>query len=296
MLCVMPKTYETKLTGNVALEFVATMAQLDAVVSASDTIVGYALSPARPGSPIARAGTDCRDAYDQARLLFMSAEDHFTTVLLLLQGNALPMFALYSLVRPAAEAAVRSAYLLDPALDETQRLARGLNVRLENLLQQDKIHPNAAHLDAAITRLEAKASANGIPVLHPKKDPTGRTVGFGKHQMSNEVELFDAYLPPNGALIYRFLCGHVHCLPWVKLSQQTAVPSGEPGISIAPMELDVPTFLGVLAPVLRLHEQNIPQLLALADYPRDVWTQTKDSALRRARERYAPLLTVEPVG
>jgi len=119
----------------------------------------------------------------------------------------------------------------------------GHNVRLENLLQQDKISPNATHLDAAITRLEAKATANGIPVLHPKKDPTGRAIGFGAHQMGHEVDLFDRYLPPNGALIYRFLCGHVHCLPWVTLAKGTAVPSGEPGISIAPMELDVHTFL-----------------------------------------------------
>jgi hypothetical protein len=58
--------------------------------------------------------------------VLMSAEDHLRTVLMLLQHNVLPMFSLYSLLRPAAEADVRVAHLLDPAIDETQRLARGL--------------------------------------------------------------------------------------------------------------------------------------------------------------------------
>ena len=138
---------EGSLHGQEAVEFIAAMATLDSLLSASETIVYPALDPPVATSPMGRAHkASTRDANEQARLLLASSEDHLGTILMLVQLNVLPMFSLFSLLRPAAEADVRMAYLLDPAIDERLRLARGLNVRLESLVEQDKVKPDAALL------------------------------------------------------------------------------------------------------------------------------------------------------
>src|SRR5438094_9397675 len=112
-----------------------------------------------------------RDPYEQAGLLWMSSEDHLRTILMILQSNLLPMFSLYSLLRPAAEADVRMAFLLDRDINERERLARGLSVRFESLREQSKVKPDLAHVDERSAHIEKRAADNGIAAVrsNPKK-------------------------------------------------------------------------------------------------------------------------------
>jgi hypothetical protein len=245
-----------------------------------------------PGSAIDRANkASRRDPFEQARLLLLSSEDHLHTILMVLQGNTLPIFSLYSLLRPAAEAGVRIADLLDSTIDETVRLGRGLNARLENLDQQNKVRPNPTFLATAIAKLEAKAVAHGVTVIHPKKGGA-EIVGFGDRPKSG-VDLFSAHTK-EGALMFRFLSAHIHSMPWIMLSASKAVPTAEPGVSMMPNELDVSLFTNVLMLVLELHQDNLVRLLAMGGYPSDIWEEGKKTAMERARARYLPLLRMAP--
>jgi hypothetical protein len=259
--------------------------RIAALLQASENLVPMALSPAVADSPMGRANKrQLRDPYELSRLLLYSVEDHLRTVLAVLETQILPTFALYSLLRPAAEAAVRMAYLLEARIDETQRLARGLNVRLENLMQQGKLFEEGVLLSERVINLERRASTNGIEVL---RDRRGRTDGFGERQPS-ETSLFAAYLG-EGELIYRYLSGHVHSMAWVQISKEEAVPTDERGVSSMPMVLKVEVFANVLTIVLRLHEKNVVRLLQSAGYPREVWAQAMSTAMAAARERLAAI-------
>src|SRR5437764_2843437 len=116
--------------------------RLKRLVAASTTnLVHDATYKPRDSSRIGRAKkSGFTDAYDQARQRLVSAEDHFRTLLNLLIGPApLPSFSMFTLMRGGAVAAVHARYLLDPAIDETLRLGRGLDARLENLKQVHKV-------------------------------------------------------------------------------------------------------------------------------------------------------------
>jgi len=263
------------------------MAYIDAVLEASNNIVPHALDPVPPDSPIGRANTaGRRDPYEQARLLLTSAEDHLRTVLMIVQGNVLPIFSLFSLLRPAAEADARIAYVLDPAIDETRRLARGLTIRLENLVQVDKVKPDAAWLAGRVEQITAKATANGIAAVPNKR---GQVIAFGE-VLPKEIDLFAGYLK-EGAFAYRFLSAHVHSMPWVMLNADKATPTAEPGISMMPLELDTSTFVAFVALIVGLHDRTVARLLELAGYPALVWTKTMDTSRENARARYMKLLT-----
>jgi len=92
-------------------------------------------------------------------------------------------------VRAAGEAAVRSRYLLDASITETQRLARALNERLDNVIEQRRVDPDAMQtkFDEAVGRFEQQAVRNGIAVLREKG--SGRLCAFGEPR-KNLVDLF----------------------------------------------------------------------------------------------------------
>lgn len=52
-------------------------------------------------------------------------------ILIIISAGSLPCFSPFTLLRTAAEAAVRSKYLIEPGLTHEQRLGRALNKRLE---------------------------------------------------------------------------------------------------------------------------------------------------------------------
>lgn len=278
--------FNTTLTNDVARNYVATMAQLDAVLTASSKLIPQILNTPSPRSPMGAAYKRMlRDPYEQAGLLWMSAEDHLRTVLAILQNNLLPMFSLYSLLRPAAEADVRMAYLLDEQITETERLGRGLTVRYETLREASRVKPDPSHFAARVAQIEVKASANGIATVRSKpKSGSPEVIGFGE-AVKKEVDLFRLY-HAGGDLLYRVLSSHVHARPWAWLDSRKAVPTPEPGVSLLKSELDIPLYVNVLVLTIKTHEQVLIRLLDLGGRTQREWDETKQSALDRLRPQY----------
>lgn len=252
--------------------------RLARLLSASEKFTAEAANPPVPGSRMGHAHTaDLRDAYGIAQLLILACEDHLRTALLVLKTGPLPSFALYTLVRAAADAAVRAKHLLDPAISEQTRLARGMNERLDNINQQFKAMAaqGRAHYDQRVQHLEQRALANGIAVLREKRKDgaAGKVIGFGE-PWSKDVDLFSRYLPA-GSMAFRILSGYVHSKPWVLAPGYKAQPSSDPKVGIVPTDMDVGMFVAVLTTVLDLHDASVGHWLTLAGYPAEVWANAK---------------------
>lgn len=208
-----------------------------------------------------------------ANLLLLSAEDHLRTMLLVRNVGPLPQFALYTVLRAAGEAAVRARHLLDPKITETQRLARALNERLENLIEQRNVDRDAMQVkyDEAVDRFEKQAIKNGIPVRRKKN--TGPICYFWE-PIRPLVHLFGEYLP-EGSAAFRLLSGFTHSRPWVQVRPLRAEPSTTPGLSNVPLDMDVVLFSDVLTLVLALFDEDVALWLDAAGYPPEVWKAAK---------------------
>lgn len=293
----MTKIFTASLTAEENAAFKAAFVRLASIVHASETVLAEALDKTVPDSVNARARRDKRwDGYEQVNPLLYSAEDHLRTILTVLRSGTLPTYGLYTLLRAAAIAIVRCAYLLDPAIDERMRMARGLNVRWDNLKEQSKLKGDDDKLFAErVAVLEERAARNGITVF--KKNPSKPATDFGERRAS-DVELFATYLrplqedidrgdtAPFGETAFRFLSGHVHSMLWVMLLDAETEPTEEPGTASVKFDLKFGLFAGALNSVLRLHENNIRSLLALSGYPAMVWSEAVKTGVEQAKSEY----------
>jgi hypothetical protein len=243
-------------------------------VSTTNLVHDAAYDPA-PNSRIAKAmAGKLRDPYEQAGQRLMSAEDHLRTVLTVLTSDApLPGFSLFTLVRGAAVPAVHARHLLDPSITEGQRLGRGLNARLENLEQQQKVHPEIQgnHFDERLEHLRSRADANGVAVI---RNRNGTIIAFGESQPS-DTDLFERYLPEVGKTYFQYLSGYAHSLPWAQLPRHRAEPSADPEISLVRTDVNVPVFAAVLNGALNLYDETVEFWLGHAGFPSQVWTMAK---------------------
>jgi hypothetical protein len=254
--------------------------RLDQLLKASDKYVRAWVEPPVPGSPMDHASqADLREAYDMAYSLIFSAEDHLRTILLIMKTGPLPGFALYSLLRTPADAAVRCRHLVIPGLTDTQRLARGMNERLDNLKEQMKvdreIDPVKAqqHFDARVSNLETRATANGITLL--RKSAAHPIHAFDEPQKT-DLDLFALYLPGGaGSTTFRVLSAYLHSKPWVWVQRYRAQASADPQMALVTTELNVLLFVGILKTILDIHDANIGYWLQLAGHPATVWTDAK---------------------
>jgi hypothetical protein len=249
--------------------------RLARLLEKSRRFVRYVTEPPKPGSRMAAAfQSELRDPYEMAYVLIVSAEDHFDTILQIKSVGRLPKFGLYPVLRSAGEAVVRCSYLLDPKLNERDRLARALNERLENLKQ---VRLGSAQFKQRLRHFEVRARANGIRPI-PEKLPCGKpgrgpTTGFNERRKSL-TQMFTDYLP-DGRKAFRFLSGMTHSRPWVQLRLELARPTKEPGISEVKVEIDVPVFVQTLARVTDLHDDNIRLWFGAAGYDAKVWSIAK---------------------
>lgn len=271
--------------------------RLSALLYSSESVVADAVASAVPESPHGRARAAQRwDAYEQANHILFSAEDHLRTMRSVLEAEYLPTYALFSLLRAAAEAVVLCAYLLDDSISEITRMARGLNVRWDNLDEQRKLSGDAKLFAERVAVLEERALNNGIQVI--KKEPAKPDVHFGEGRQS-AVALFSKYITPEspdpgadrplGELVYRYLSGHVHAAIWVKIANAEITASDEPGISMAKLDLQFTWLVVMLRLILRRHESNLISLLALSGYPRMVWQEAMKSGTTDGQNRFIRL-------
>jgi len=256
--------------------------RLDRLLTASMRSARPLVEPPRPGSAMDLANkAGVRETFDMAYGLIFAAEDHFRSLMLILRIGPLPGFSLYSLLRPAMEAAVRCHHLLDPDISEQLRLARGLNERLDNLEEQlkvDRKDPGTAaeFFSQRVARLEQRAKDNDIQVLRRRKPP--HTIHAFGEPRPNDIDLFAAYLPGGaGATAFRFLSGHVHSKFWVWVRGDRAFPSKEPGVALVSTEVNVLVFAAMLKAATDLHDSNLGNWLTLAGYQPEVWTAAKQT-------------------
>jgi hypothetical protein len=251
----------------------------DKLVRVVDDTIDFvfdSIDPPVPGSPHARATeADLRDAYDYAGHLIYATHDHLRTILAIIRLGSLPSYAMYTLLRPAAEAAVRAKHLLVPTISETERLARGLNERLDNLWEQRKAGADARDVASRISHLARRAKANNVSVELSKAKPGRRRliIGFGE-PVRSDLDLFRLHLRA-GVTAFRFLSAHVHSKPWVQLPRNKAKATPTPTISSISTEINLLLFCSVLDSVLKLQDGNIGHILVLSGYPLSVWNGMK---------------------
>jgi hypothetical protein len=274
-----------QLTAQEQAALVSVGSRLEAILRAIENVLADAVFSPLPASRIAFATkARLRDPFDLAGALLYATEDHLRTIRLVITTGPLPSFALYTVLRAAAEAAVRARHLLDPSIPDALRLGRALNERLENLREQE----NAAadwraelarrgtpytgpseekHFGGRVGGLVRRALKKGLTPLRTRSTSgtPGRIRGF-QESPRGAGELFALYLPV-GAYTYRFLSGYGHSRAWTWMRQSKAVPSGTPGIGLVPTDLDVTLFSNILDSVLDLHQDNLRAMLNFAGYP-----------------------------
>jgi hypothetical protein len=202
------------------------------------------------------------DAYDQARQRLVSAEDHLRSVLILLAPDVLlSPFSLFTLIRGAAVATVHARHLLDPTIDESARLERGLSARLENLKQQKNVLPElqGSRFNDRVKYLRQRAATNGVELVRWPRD----------------TELFDTYMPGIGKTYFQYLSGYAHSFPWAQIPMHRAQPSDDPDYSLVPTDVDVPTLAIVLTNALDMYDEAVGFFLIHGGYPAMVWNEAK---------------------
>jgi hypothetical protein len=228
-----------------------------------------------PDSRIDKAASaKLQDAYELARQRLLSAEDHMRSILTLLKPDSvLPTFSMFTLIRGAAVATVHARYLLDPAIGEKTRLGRGLSARLENLTQQQKVHPEAhgTHFNDRVEHLRKRAEAHGITVIRNKNN---RVIGF-EEQWPTDTDLFEKCVPDVGKTYFQYLSGYTHSLPWAQIPMGRAEPTDDPDISLVPTDVNVPLLSAVLNGALSLYDETVQFYLGHGGYPPEVWTAAK---------------------
>jgi len=300
----MTKIQQGSFSADESHLFKVVYVRLSALLHASQSVVADAVDSAVSDSPNGRARTAHRwDAFEQVNHLLYSAEDHLRTMRIVLEAEFLPTYALFSLLRAAAEAVVSCAYLLDDSLSDTARMARGLNVRWENLEEQRKLTGDASQFAARVAILEERAARNGIQVF--KVDPAKPATDFGERRLS-EIALFSKYITPEkpdpnadkpiGELVYRYLSGHVHSAIWVKIANAEITATDEPGMSTVKLDLQFDWLALMLRMILRRHESNIVSLLALSGYPVMVWHEALKSGTADGQKGFVRLADRQAAG
>jgi hypothetical protein len=251
------------------------IADLDRVLDVSSRFIPEVVTPhPKKGSQISDAYiAKQRDAFEIARVLLLSAQDHLGAIAIIAKAGTLPQFALYTLLRGAAEAVVRARHLLDvdPSLTSADRLGRALNERLRNVEEAGKLDSaSATYATKRVPHLESRAAALGINVVRNKKS---EIIGFGTARPSI-LELFDRYLPA-GKTVFRYLSAFAHSEPWALIPKERAKPSAEPGINIVSTEVNTKLVLTLLVGVASLFDEAVGYWVILAGVPLEVWRLAK---------------------
>lgn len=283
-------TFPVELAPEEQEHLASATARLQRLLDAADKFVADVIETPVPGSPIAKAyEVDRRDAFDIANHLLFATQDHLRAILCLVQkSDMLPAFSLFTLLRDAADALVRTRHLLDLRLSPAQRLGRALTDRLVNLREQDKVISEARNagrltpedeakivatgssLSARTAALETRAAEAGVSVLHDRR---GDVSGFGE-SIPSQWQLFDRYLP-EGALVFRMLSGHTHSMRWVQLPIGRAEASPDPTVALIPIGLDVKLLVVIVGLTLGLFDETVRYGVILAGQPISVWEDAK---------------------
>lgn len=265
------------------------MGRLAGQLQGSEAVLDQVVDPPVIGSPIATAYSDGnRVEFDLAYLFVTAGEDHLRTMLWIAEGGRLPSFALYTVMRGAAEALARAWYLLAGTTADERR-SRGFNIRLNSIVEQSKLlnprprrgtpelKPSPDDLRRAelerqdlrrrLRALEDQAAALGITAI---RDRNGRAVGFGPAALPQKWETV-ADAMHEGEFAYGLVSGFGHSEPWALLRPERSQPTQNPAIRLSPSAVDLDWLLSILDRVLDVHDGVLARWVELAGHPADVW-------------------------
>lgn len=184
-------------------------------------------------------------AHDQAIGSINAALDHLIAWReLLLTAGIMPMYGHMSLLRTAHEAALRAEWLMDPAIDDDTRRARGVAVQLEDYRERRKFEDSVggprvplkgASAARRIDDLMAAASGMGLTKKNVKGDDVLATT------VPSTVDLFDMHETDGpmqkGQGIYRLESGYAHAKQWALIQgAEQAAPQDGSGRTIARLQ------------------------------------------------------------
>jgi len=207
-------------------------------------------------------------AYDGAVLKLSGAQDHLLAVSRLLASGEFPRYALHTLIRAPLEGAARAAWLLEPGISDSRRLARGMTERLANLLEVQRLG-HASHARNRMNELTKAAMRRSVP---PTKDKKGRLLGFGSELRPDATKLLGKLLPETspttnglslGEFAYRSLSGRSHSSLWALIYNAQPIGRPRPGVTLAAMTASLDEVFLLLTTAVRVHHMAL-DLLARA--------------------------------
>jgi hypothetical protein len=156
-------------------------------------------------------------AYDQGVILLESASENLSLFAKGLDEPAEPMGCLVN-IRGVLEACAVSVWLLDPAINSTERMSRGMGRRIEGLEEMRKFAQAAKAEDMiahALARLEHARQKTADTGIKPTKVPGSTEII--KRMLDFEVE-------------YRLLSGVAHGQGWALMQAAYAISETLPGL------------------------------------------------------------------
>jgi hypothetical protein len=235
----------------------------------------------KPGSAIARAKRN-RDLVLvlDVSLLLDAAGDHLTTVVNQFVHGLLPRFSLYTVLRGALEADAWACWLLDPTIDDNERLGRTLTVRADSLFEMKRLGLSplgttpARHYNKRIKRvlvagkrwkLTPKTHKDGRVafVAMPKVTPLLRSLLPGKSAKNKKLNVGDQ--------TYGELSARAHGTTWALLNSMIGVVKLNQFQQLGYSGVDVVEFVRLLGEIVALHDEAMKRMAILSGLEPAAW-------------------------
>jgi hypothetical protein len=170
-------------------------------------------------------------SHDVAAGSMRVAIDHLVTWREIYAGGIQPTFAHLTLIRTAHETAWLAHWLMEPGIDHSTRLARGVAAQCDDYDERRKFEeavgaapavPPAKSAADRLADLMTEATSRGLTRLNKNGDPILSTT------LPSIVALFDRYEPDRrgrGSSVYRVLSGSAHGKQWATVQNIQASSS-----------------------------------------------------------------------
>src|SRR6266540_267898 len=185
-------------------------------------------------------------AYSLARLALYCAEDHLLAIEQLLRVEDVQRYAIETIVRTVIEASARAWWLLDPAIDVQERVARFMTERLFGLsdrLQLERmVGEPTQQTGEIIDRITASAARKKFSVVS-----CGRGLSAVERCRPNSADLIERFFGGDdlGRAVYKLLSQVAHGNYVGVANRMQTVPNiARPGQHFAATSVtDLPTIL-----------------------------------------------------
>jgi hypothetical protein len=190
------------------------------------------------------------------------------------------------LVRTSLESAARSAFLLDPVIDQRERVRRWINERLDSLMEGTRLVQDIDGDDAAA---EAAKQLEQMRDLQPDKRGWIPTPYLGLKRPSTQavIELLESQSDGTGKTMHRWMSGMIHGadhgLMSLALVDEAKDGTG-PGMAAVPVGVSALKLATWLAPAITAAETTAQRLVAAQGRDRSEWDAVAQPVLRQFRD------------